>query len=157
MLLSCLLIVLHKCSQPNNTMTVFHAFLFFFFFKHSNPRCSPWLESDTTVAVSLVSLYTRLIANLHDKFKGKDVMVNLITYQADVIFEIRIQSSSGSDLLLIFDQIACCQDKKMSCGFISCTTARAAPLQKCQNIFCIIITPSTASCLGKIFIQTKHS
>lgn len=35
----------------------------------SNPRCSPWLESDTTVAVSLVSLYTKLTVTLHDKFK----------------------------------------------------------------------------------------
>ncbi|KAL7839536.1 hypothetical protein SRHO_G00261940 [Serrasalmus rhombeus] len=35
----------------------------------SNPRCSPWLESDTTVAVSLVTLYTQLTETLHDKFK----------------------------------------------------------------------------------------
>lgn len=61
-------------------MTVFDAF-FFFFNKHSNPRCSPWLESDTTVAVSLLSLYTKLTATLQDKFKGKDVMVNLMVYQ----------------------------------------------------------------------------
>ncbi|KAK3538822.1 hypothetical protein QTP86_015946 [Hemibagrus guttatus] len=37
----------------------------------SNPRCSPWLESDTTVAVSLVSLYTKLTATLQDKFKDR--------------------------------------------------------------------------------------
>ncbi|XP_076853684.1 ectopic P granules protein 5 homolog [Brachyhypopomus gauderio] len=37
----------------------------------SNPRCSPWLESDTTVAVSLVSLYTQLAETLHDKFKDR--------------------------------------------------------------------------------------
>ncbi|KAI5613067.1 ectopic P granules protein 5-like isoform X2, partial [Silurus asotus] len=37
----------------------------------SNPRCSPWLESDTTVAVSLLSLYTKLTATLQDKFKDR--------------------------------------------------------------------------------------
>ncbi|KAG7318270.1 hypothetical protein KOW79_018025 [Hemibagrus wyckioides] len=37
----------------------------------SNPRCSPWLESDTTVAVSLVILYTKLTATLQDKFKAR--------------------------------------------------------------------------------------
>ncbi|KAK2845489.1 hypothetical protein Q7C36_010343 [Tachysurus vachellii] len=37
----------------------------------SNPRCFPWLESDTTVAVSLVSLYTKLTATLQDKFKDR--------------------------------------------------------------------------------------
>uniref|UniRef100_A0A4W4HAL5 Ectopic P granules protein 5 homolog n=1 Tax=Electrophorus electricus TaxID=8005 RepID=A0A4W4HAL5_ELEEL len=37
----------------------------------SNSRCSPWLESDTTVAISLVSLYTQLAETLHDKFKDR--------------------------------------------------------------------------------------
>ncbi|XP_036454096.1 ectopic P granules protein 5 homolog [Colossoma macropomum] len=37
----------------------------------SNPRCSPWLESDTTVAVSVVTLYTQLAKTLHDKFKDR--------------------------------------------------------------------------------------
>ncbi|XP_072520636.1 ectopic P granules protein 5 homolog isoform X3 [Salminus brasiliensis] len=37
----------------------------------SNPRCSPWLESDTTLAVSLVGLYTQLAATMHDKFKDR--------------------------------------------------------------------------------------
>lgn len=98
MLFSCLLIVLHKCSQPNNTMTVFHAFVFFF--KHSNPRCSPWLESDTTVAVSLVSLYTKLTVALHDKFKGKDVMAMVKVYLKTLIYflKIHIQSSTTSNL-----------------------------------------------------------
>ncbi|XP_066509785.1 ectopic P granules protein 5 homolog isoform X2 [Hoplias malabaricus] len=37
----------------------------------ASPRCSPWLESDTAVAVSLVGLYTQLAETLHDKFKDR--------------------------------------------------------------------------------------
>ncbi|XP_007238025.3 ectopic P granules protein 5 homolog isoform X3 [Astyanax mexicanus] len=37
----------------------------------SNPRCSPWLESDTALAVSLVGLYTQLAETLHDKFRDR--------------------------------------------------------------------------------------
>ncbi|XP_062874034.1 ectopic P granules protein 5 homolog [Trichomycterus rosablanca] len=37
----------------------------------SNPRCSPWLESDSTSAVSLVGLSTQLTESLHNKFKDR--------------------------------------------------------------------------------------
>ncbi|XP_030626189.1 ectopic P granules protein 5 homolog [Chanos chanos] len=37
----------------------------------SNSRCSPWLESDSAVAASLVNLFARLTATLHDKFKDR--------------------------------------------------------------------------------------
>uniref|UniRef100_A0A8C2FK11 Ectopic P-granules autophagy protein 5 homolog (C. elegans) n=1 Tax=Cyprinus carpio TaxID=7962 RepID=A0A8C2FK11_CYPCA len=37
----------------------------------SHPHCSPWLESDATAAVSLVSLYARLMETLHEKFKDR--------------------------------------------------------------------------------------
>ncbi|XP_051514293.1 ectopic P granules protein 5 homolog [Myxocyprinus asiaticus] len=35
----------------------------------SQPRCSPWLESDAAAAAGLVSLYARLTETLHEKFK----------------------------------------------------------------------------------------
>uniref|UniRef100_A0AAY4BDZ3 Ectopic P-granules autophagy protein 5 homolog n=1 Tax=Denticeps clupeoides TaxID=299321 RepID=A0AAY4BDZ3_9TELE len=35
----------------------------------SNPRCFPWLESDTVLAASLVGLYVKLTETLHEKFK----------------------------------------------------------------------------------------
>ncbi|XP_051954087.1 ectopic P granules protein 5 homolog [Xyrauchen texanus] len=35
----------------------------------SQPRCSPWLESDATAAAGLVSLYAHLTETLHEKFK----------------------------------------------------------------------------------------
>ncbi|KAA0717308.1 Ectopic P granules protein 5 -like protein [Triplophysa tibetana] len=37
----------------------------------NHPRCSPWLESDSTSATSLVSLYTHLIETLHEKSKDR--------------------------------------------------------------------------------------
>uniref|UniRef100_A0A9J8ALV3 Ectopic P-granules autophagy protein 5 homolog (C. elegans) n=1 Tax=Cyprinus carpio carpio TaxID=630221 RepID=A0A9J8ALV3_CYPCA len=37
----------------------------------SHPHCSPWLESDAAAAVSLVSLYARLMETLHEKFKDR--------------------------------------------------------------------------------------
>ncbi|KAG5280995.1 hypothetical protein AALO_G00066300 [Alosa alosa] len=37
----------------------------------SNPRCYPWLESDTAIATGLVSLYAQLTDTLHEKFKDR--------------------------------------------------------------------------------------
>lgn len=37
----------------------------------SNPRCFPWLESDSALAIGLVSLYAQLTDTLHEKFKDR--------------------------------------------------------------------------------------
>ncbi|XP_063051175.1 ectopic P granules protein 5 homolog isoform X2 [Engraulis encrasicolus] len=37
----------------------------------SNPRCYPWLESDTVTATGIVSLYAQLTDTLHEKFKDR--------------------------------------------------------------------------------------
>lgn len=85
-------------------------FVCLFVFKHSNPRCSPWLESDTAVAVSLLSLYTKLTANLHDKFKGKDVISvvksvskKLIGFSFSLLLQIHVQISATTNLLYYFE------------------------------------------------------
>ncbi|KAG2466578.1 EPG5 protein, partial [Polypterus senegalus] len=37
----------------------------------NNPRCYPWMETDSAVAASMVTMFTELIDMLHEKFKDK--------------------------------------------------------------------------------------